>query len=782
MITKRKILSVLLVLALIVSPILPPAQTTVLAGSIQELTIENRTLYEALKKCLTDYKDSDNKGALQDSDDERQWLKLDLDKVTLVQMILESNITGNNFKNTLETLFRGCTNLKYLRLRRCDLREIDCSILNNRESLLSLSFVECKMDKIPELTLPNLETLCLSGNNLSANGACDSLTKTKLPSLINLWLDDCSISNIDFIQNLGKLKNLSLADNSLTDDSILTLTGMANLSDLEVLNLGVRVHVVLGGTYNYNIYTPSKNVFMDPTGLASLPVYFPKLRELELSGLRITSIQAFTSIKNTPKIFLQMNNIADYTGLTNDNNFSLSSQRINLGIDFTVGQEIEIPELVKRILDPEDILYSSTGLTYTNCHLSDDETKIVMENTSASVKINSGKLGDSNINFKKKQTPSYTVPKNLTATVGDTLASVVLPEGFSWKESEQTLDEVGSHTFKAVYTPADTDKYFIVDNINIQVTVSAKSTPTLQPTLSPEPTQTPEPSPTLQPTLSPKPTLIPEPSPTLQPALSPEPTQTPEPSPTLQPTLSPKPTQTPKPSPTSKPTQTPEIPAPTAEVPTPTPPVMTPTPKPDESNLTGNQIEKRTDLPITLAVGKQKGKNGIKLTWNKWSGCSGYEVYWSYCDGKQNFQKLKTVKKDGKRVCIHKNLKTTRAYKYYIATYQIKDGRKNYLSKSSVIHVAMKQEKHTNVKKIKLNKTKLVLKSKQTFQMKVTAIKENKKKKLLDHERILRYYSGNKAVATVTKNGKIKAKKQGTCTIFVIANNGVANTIKLTVK
>ncbi|MDE6850946.1 MAG: hypothetical protein K2J67_00445 [Lachnospiraceae bacterium] len=389
--TKRKILSILLVLALIVSPIMPPAQTIVQAESIQTLTIENKTLYEALKNCLLNnvyY----NKGALQSSDDEKQQITLDLDKVTWIEMLLESDITGDNFKNTLETLFRGCTNLEYLRLRKCDLREIDCSMIDNRESLVVLSFVECKLDKFPDLTLPNLETLCLSENDLSANGACDSLTKTKLPSLISLWLDDCSISNIDFIRNLGKLQSLSLADNRLTDESILALTGMANLSDLENLNLGVKVHVVLGSTYSYNIYTPSKNAFTDFAGLASLPVHFPKLTELELSGLRITSIQAFTSIKDTPQIYLEMNYITDYTGLTNDNNFVLSKQTINLAGNFTAGQEIEFPELVKKILDPEDILYSSEGLTYTNCHLSDDETKIVIEKNGASVTVKRGCL------------------------------------------------------------------------------------------------------------------------------------------------------------------------------------------------------------------------------------------------------------------------------------------------------------------------------------------------------------------------------------------------------
>lgn len=735
--TKRMILSILLVLALIISPILPPVQTTALAENIQTLTIENKTLYDALKKCLSN--DYYNKGALQNSDDEKQQMTLDLDKVTLIEMLLKQDITGDNFKNTIETLFRGCTNLKYLRLRECDLREIDCSIIDNRESLVSLALVGCNLDNIPDLTLPNLQTLCLSKNNLSADGACDSLTKVKLPSLSTLWLDDCSISNIDFIRNLGKLQSLSLADNRLTDDSISALTGMANLSDLEELNLGIKSHVVLGGTYTYRLYSPSKNIFTDSAGLASLPVYFPKLTELELTALRITSLQPFTSIKNTPKIIFDLNNISDYTGLTNDNIFVLSRQTINLYGDF-VGQEIEFPEIMKRILDPEDILYSSEGFTYTNCHLSDDETKIVIEKNNASVEVKRGKLYGTKINFMRKLTPSYTIPKNLTATVGDTLASVVLPEGFSWKESAQTLEEEGLHTFKAVYTPADTDKYSIVDDINIQVTVLAKPIPT------PEPSLTPEPSPT------------------------PEPTKTSEPSPTPQPTVTPEPTQTP------------EIPVPTPKAPTSTPPVMTPTPKPDESKLTGNQIEERTDLPILLAAGKQKGKNGIKLTWNKWSGCSGYEVYWSYCDGKRNFQKLKTVKNNENRVCVHKKLKNTRAYKYYIATYQVKNGRKNYLSKSSVIHVAMKGEKHTNVKKIKLNKTKLVLKSKKTFPVKATMIKENKKKKVLDHELKLRYYTGNKAVATVTKNGKITAKNQGTCTIFVIANNGVAKTIKLTVK
>lgn len=140
------------------------------------------------------------------------------------------------------------------------------------------------------------------------------------------------------------------------------------------------------------------------------------------------------------------------------------------------------------------------------------------------------------------------------------------------------------------------------------------------------------------------------------------------------------------------------------------------------------------------------------------------------------------MKGSGKHIYIHKNLKKIKAYKYYIAAYTIKDGRKQYLSKSHLVHVAMSQGKRTNVKNIKLNKTKFVLKQGKSFQIKAAATLENRNRKPLAHEPEFRYYTENKEVAIVTKNGKIKAKKKGTCIIHVVANNGVAKTVTVTVK
>ena len=57
------------------------------------------------------------------------------------------------------------------------------------------------------------------------------------------------------------------------------------------------------------------------------------------------------------------------------------------------------------------------------------------------------------------------------------------------------------------------------------------------------------------------------------------------------------------------------------------------------------------------------------------------------------------------------------------------------------------------------------------------------KKMLSDsHAPTIRYESSNKKIAAVNKNGKVTAKKKGTCYIWVYAKNGYAKKIKVTVQ
>lgn len=72
-----------------------------------------------------------------------------------------------------------------------------------------------------------------------------------------------------------------------------------------------------------------------------------------------------------------------------------------------------------------------------------------------------------------KLVPEYKAPEGLTATKGQTLADVKLPVGFSFAAPLDTpVGEVGTHTFTVIYTPTDTDRYQIVPDIKVLITVT----------------------------------------------------------------------------------------------------------------------------------------------------------------------------------------------------------------------------------------------------------------------------------------------------------------------
>ena len=70
-----------------------------------------------------------------------------------------------------------------------------------------------------------------------------------------------------------------------------------------------------------------------------------------------------------------------------------------------------------------------------------------------------------------KATPACTAPAGLTAKYGQTLADVTLPAGWSWMSADLNVGIIGTNTFKARFTPADTVNYRVVENIDVSVTV-----------------------------------------------------------------------------------------------------------------------------------------------------------------------------------------------------------------------------------------------------------------------------------------------------------------------
>lgn len=175
-------------------------------------------------------------------------------------------------------------------------------------------------------------------------------------------------------------------------------------------------------------------------------------------------------------------------------------------------------------------------------------------------------------------------------------------------------------------------------------------------------------------------------------------------------------------------------------------------------------------------------KNAMKLSWKQVSGADGYVLYGAQCNTKDHRYKLKAIAaiKDGaKTTYTNKRLKAGTYYKYCIRAYKLIDGKKVWLAKSKTIHVTTAGGKYGNAKAVKVSNTKVILKKGKSLVIKAQQIAENKPIK--QHVNI-KFESTNTKIATVTKNGRIKAKKKGTCYIYVYAQNGVYKRISVTVK
>lgn len=193
-----------------------------------------------------------------------------------------------------------------------------------------------------------------------------------------------------------------------------------------------------------------------------------------------------------------------------------------------------------------------------------------------------------------------------------------------------------------------------------------------------------------------------------------------------------------------------------------------------------------------------KGKAIQKLSWNKIDEADGYFIY-SSVSGKKMKKVFDTRKRASKKKAKKSTAKSTGAktvtytfkkrksgtvYQYQIRAYKLVNGKKKVFCKSMVVYsVANNQSgKLTNVKNIKLKKKSYILQVKQTAKIKAKYTAYKKNKKLYSRVKTFRYISSNTNVATVTKAGKIKAVKAGTCTIYVLAHNGVRKAVKVTVR
>lgn len=180
----------------------------------------------------------------------------------------------------------------------------------------------------------------------------------------------------------------------------------------------------------------------------------------------------------------------------------------------------------------------------------------------------------------------------------------------------------------------------------------------------------------------------------------------------------------------------------------------------------------------------------FNIKWGRIKQADGYDIYVQRCGKNFKSKPTKTVK-GNKKTSIKvkkldgKKINLTKSYKVRVIAYKYVDGKKVVLAKSLTAHVVgRKNKKYTNVKSVKVEKSKYTIKVGKTKKIKASVKLEEKGKKQIStsHTAHFRYVSSDKSVATVSKNGKIKAVGKGTCDVYVYGKNGCGKKIKVTVK
>lgn len=205
------------------------------------------------------------------------------------------------------------------------------------------------------------------------------------------------------------------------------------------------------------------------------------------------------------------------------------------------------------------------------------------------------------------------------------------------------------------------------------------------------------------------------------------------------------------------------------------------------TDKSGKDEKAEAKLDMNSGFKANAGKSKITVKWGEVEGAERYDVYAAYCKKGSKAVKIASVDGDTLSYVIKeldgKPIDTSRNIKVYTIAYRKVGEKFKKIAKSIEAHIAgYKNKVYSNVKEIVLNVSSKKMKTEDTFVIEAKAILKNKSKKMLDHVADFRYVSSDENVATVDENGLVTAKRDGTCVIYVYAQNGYAKKVLVSVE
>ena len=182
--------------------------------------------------------------------------------------------------------------------------------------------------------------------------------------------------------------------------------------------------------------------------------------------------------------------------------------------------------------------------------------------------------------------------------------------------------------------------------------------------------------------------------------------------------------------------------------------------------------------PVLLATAVKTTGTSVKLRWTPVDGAAKYQVYGGVCS--EIPVRLKTVSGETTD-WTSKSLKRATSYKYYVVALD-EAGKK--IATAPIIHVVTNGSKYGNPEQLTLTSDAAITMTKggKVANVLTELTASPAEKEPLTHIAALRYRSDDKTVAKVDKDGVITAVNKGTCTVYVIAQNGLYQAVTVTVE
>lgn len=239
--------------------------------------------------------------------------------------------------------------------------------------------------------------------------------------------------------------------------------------------------------------------------------------------------------------------------------------------------------------------------------------------------------------------------------------------------------------------------------------------------------------------------------------------------------------------------------------PEPTPP-STPEPAPDDPAIADDTPTATLAPEPFLAWSPKQGTRSVTLRWTQVEGADGYLIYRCRCNsgGVKRTPKLAAELPAGTSSWTFRNLRKGCWYKHRVAAFKLEDGQRVILETSPLVHASTLGGKSRVASGVQITSARdesgalimlrdpeaddpvvaapdgaslQVLELAAGQQVQLSARETGRK--LTVHHRGMRFASSNKAVASVTRDGRLIAHAAGTCRVWAYAQSGVFRMIEL---